>query len=341
MAAVNDIAIDLGTSNVLIYMVGKGIVLREPAVVAMDRESRRPKAVGGDAYRMIGRTPSSIVAVRPMRQGAMADFEMTSQMLRTFVASVVGRHLFARPHAVMSVPTGVNDVEKRQLISVLIDAGMRRTQLIDKPIAAALGIGLDINAAYGSMIVDMGAGVSDIAVVASGEVVVAGTVPIGGDAFDDAIIRYLRKKDNLLVGERTAEEIKINIGTAVAPLSELTMEVTGRNLISGLPKTQRVSSMEVYEAVREPLAGLIEAIQAVIERTPPQLASDIFNRGIAFTGGAAALAGLAEAVYKSLNIPCGIADDPQTCVVMGCGRVLEDPTLRSFLQGGRRSIGRG
>ena len=340
MPAVNDIAIDLGTSNVLVYMVGKGIVLREPAVVAMDRETHRPKAVGADAYRMIGRTPSSITAVRPLRQGTMTDFEMTSQMLRTFVASVVGRHLFARPHAVMSVPTGINDVEKRQLISVLIDAGMRRTQLLDKSIAAALGIGLDINAAYGSMVVDMGAGVTDIAVIASGEVGVAACVPIGGDAFDDAIIRYLRKKDNLLVGERTAEEIKINIGTAVAPVSPLSMEVTGRNLISGLPKTQTVTSDEVYEAVREPVGQLIEAIQSVIERTPPQLASDIFNRGIAFTGGAAALGGLAEAVYRSLNIPCGIADDPQTCVVMGCGRALEDPSLRGYLQGERRSFRR-
>ena len=340
MAQVNDIGVELGTSNVLIYMKGKGIMLREPAVVAVERDSRKILAVGSDAYRMIGRTPGNVVAVRPLRQGTVADFELTSTMLRYFVSNVVGRRLFARPRAVVSVPSGVNEVEKRSIISIMFDAGMRRTQLLDRPIAAALGVGIQFEEAYGSMIVDMGAGVTDIAVLSMGEVVVSSCVPIGGDYFDDAIIRYLRKKHNLLIGERTAEEIKINIGCAVPQVSDISMDVTGRNLISGLPKTQSVTTGEIYEALKDAIGELIEAIQAVIERTPPQLASDIFDDGIVFSGGAAALTGLTEAVYAALRIPCGVADDPQTSVVMGCGRALEDLSGMKHLLENRKGWGR-
>ena len=340
MAQVNDIGVDLGTSNVLIYMKGKGIMLREPAVVAVERDSRKILAVGSDAYRMIGRTPGNVVAVRPLRQGTVADFELTSTMLRYFVGNVVGRRLFARPRAVVSVPSGVNEVEKRSIISIMFDAGMRRTQLLDRPIAAALGVGIQFEEAYGSMIVDMGAGVTDIAVLSMGEVVVSSCVPIGGDYFDDAIIRYLRKKHNLLIGERTAEEIKINIGCAVPQVSDISMDVTGRNLISGLPKTQSITTGEIYEALKDAIGELIEAIQAVIERTPPQLASDIFDDGIVFSGGAAALKGLTEAVYAALRIPCGVADDPQTSVVMGCGRALEDLSGMKHLLENRKGWGR-
>ena len=340
MAQVNDIGVDLGTSNVLIYMKGKGIMLREPAVVAVERDSRKILAVGSDAYRMIGRTPGNVVAVRPLRQGTVADFELTSTMLRYFVSNVVGRRLFARPRAVVSVPSGVNEVEKRSIISIMFDAGMRRTQLLDRPIAAALGVGIQFEEAYGSMIVDMGAGVTDIAVLSMGEVVVSSCVPIGGDYFDDAIIRYLRKKHNLLIGERTAEEIKINIGCAVPQVSDISMDVTGRNLISGLPKTQSVTTGEIYEALKDAIGELIEAIQAVIERTPPQLASDIFDDGIVFSGGAAALKGLTESVYAALRIPCGVADDPQTSVVMGCGRALEDLSGMKHLLENRKGWGR-
>ena len=341
MAQVNDIGIDLGTSNVLIYMKGKGIVLREPAVVAIERESKKVLAVGSDAYRMIGRTPGSVLAVRPLRQGTVADFELTSTMLRYFVSSVIVRRMFARPRAVISVPSGVNEVEKRSSISIMFDAGMRRTQLLDRPLAAALGVGLQFQEAYGTMIVDMGAGVTDIAVLSMGEVVVASCVPIGGDYFDDAIIRYLRKKYNLLIGERTAEEIKVNIGCAVPQANEISMDVTGRNLISGLPKTQAITTGEIYEALKDPVSELIEAIQAVIERTPPQLASDIFEDGIVFSGGAAALTGLSEAVYAALHVPCGVADDPQTSVVMGCGRALEDLSgMKHLLGDARRGWGR-
>jgi len=232
-------------------------------------------------------------------------------------------------------------VEKRSIISIMFDAGMRRTQLLDRPIAAALGVGLQFQEAYGTMIVDMGAGVTDIAVLSMGEVVVSSCVPVGGDYFDDAIIRYLRKKHNLLIGERTAEEIKVNIGCAIPLANEVTMEVTGRNLISGMPKTQAVTTSDIYEALKEPVSELIEAIQAVIERTPPQLASDIFEDGIVFTGGAAALNGLSEAVYAALKVPCGVADDPQTSVVMGCGRALEDiNSMKHLLGDGRRSWNR-
>ena len=340
MAQVNDIGVDLGTSNVLIYMKGKGIMLREPAVVAVERDSRKILAVGSDAYRMIGRTPGNVVAVRPLRQGTVADFELTSTMLRYFVSNVVGRRLFARPRAVVSVPSGVNDVEKHSIISIMFDAGMRRTQLLDRPIAAALGVGIQFEEAYGSMIVDMGAGVTDIAVLSMGEVVVSSCVPIGGDYFDDAIIRYLRKKHNLLIGERTAEEIKINIGSAVPQVGDLSMDVTGRNLISGLPKTQSVTTSEVFEALKDAVGELIEAIQAVIEHTPPQLASDIFDDGIVFSGGAAARQGLTEAVSATLRIPCSLADDPQTSVVMGCGRALEDLSGMKHLLEGRKGLGR-
>ncbi|MBR2718078.1 MAG: rod shape-determining protein [Clostridia bacterium] len=336
MAQVNDIGIDLGTSNVLIYMKGKGIVLREPAVVAIERETKKVLAVGNDAYRMIGRTPNNVLAIRPLRQGTVADFELTSTMLRYFVGNVVGRRMFSRPRAVISVPSGVNEVEKRSIISIMFDAGMRRTQLLDRPIAAALGVGIQFQEAYGTMIVDMGAGVTDIAVLSMGEVVVSSCVPVGGDYFDDAIVRYLRKKHNLLIGERTAEEIKVNIGCAIPMANEITMDVTGRNLISGMPKTISVTSADIYEALKEPVSELIEDIQAVIERTPPQLASDIFEDGIVFTGGAAALNGLSEAIYAALKVPCGVADDPQTSVVMGCGRALEDLNGMKHLLGDSR-----
>lgn len=341
MAQVNDIGVDLGTSNVIIYMKGKGIVLREPAVVAIERESKKVLAVGSDAYRMIGRTPSNVLAVRPLRQGTVADFELTSTMLRYFVGNVVGRRMFSRPRAVISVPSGVNEVEKRSIISIMFDAGMRRTQLLERPIAAALGVGLQFQEAYGTMIVDMGAGVTDIAVLSMGEVVVSSCVPIGGDYFDDAIVRYLRKKHNLLIGERTAEEIKITAGSAIPGVNKAPMDVTGRNLISGMPKTMSLTPDDVYEALKEPVSDLIEAIQAVIERTPPQLASDIFEDGIVFSGGAAALSGLSEAVYASLKVPCGVADDPQTSVVMGCAMALEDLSgMKHLLGDGRRGWNR-
>ena len=330
MAQVNDIGIDLGTSNVLIYMKGKGIVLREPAVVAIDRDTRNAIAVGNDAYKMIGRTPGSVLAIRPLQNGSMVDFELLKTMLLYFLNKVVGKRLFARPRAVISVPTGVNSVEKRSINSVMFDAGIRRTQVIERPIAAALGVGLPFEDPYGTMIVDMGAGATDIAVLASAQVALSGYAPVGGDQFDDAIVRYLRK--------RTAEELKIQIGSAYPRQEEVAMDVTGRNLITGLPKTMTVTSTEIYEALKEPVAELIEAIQSIIERTPPQLANDVFEDGIILTGGAASLTGLCEALYDVLHVPCGVADDPQTSVVMGCGRVVDDLTGMKHLLGDSRHM---
>ena len=336
MASYNDIGIDLGTSHVLIYMKGKGIVLREPAVVAIDRDTRDVLAVGEDARRMVGRTPSSILAIRPLKQGVISDFELTSAMLRYFVLKVVGKRLFNRPRAIISLPTGVNEVEKRSIISTMFDAGMRRTQLLEKPIAAALGSGVPIDEAYGTMVVDVSAGVSDVAVLSMGQVVVGDCSKVGGDTFDDAIIRHLRRKHNLLIGERTAEELKINIGSAIPRADQLYLEVTGRNLLTGLPKTMRITSDEITEAMDESLQAFIESIHAVLERTPAELAADIFETGIFFTGGGSELSGLCEAVSAALKVPCTCADDPQTSVVMGCGLALEDPNLGRFLDDGRR-----
>ena len=339
MAQVSDLGIDLGTSNVLIYQKGRGIVLRQPAAVATDRVSKKVLAVGTEAYRMIGRTPGNVLALRPLRQGVVSDFELTNTMLRHFMGMVIGKRIFGRPRVVMSVPSGVNEAEKSSLISIMFDAGAKRTQLLDRPIAAAMGVGMDFQKPYGCMVVDMGAGVTDIAVLASGQVIEAASVCYGGDYFDDAIIRYLRKKHNLLIGERTAEEVKITLDTAIAPMTDLTEEITGRDLLSGLPKTMTVASSEIYEALKDAVADLIESIQGVIERTPPQLASDVFEDGIVLTGGAASLAGLPEAIYNELHIPCGVADDPQTSVVLGCGRALDNlNAYKSVLSDSRQGI---
>ena len=339
MAQVSDLGIDLGTSNVLIYQKGRGIVLRQPAVVAIERVSKKVLAVGTEAYRMIGRTPGNVLALRPLRQGVVSDFELTNTMLRHFMGMVIGKRIFGRPRVVMSVPSGVNEAEKSSLISIMFDAGAKRTQLLDRPIAAAMGVGMDFQKPYGCMVVDMGAGVTDIAVLASGQVIEAASVCYGGDYFDDAIIRYLRKKHNLLIGERTAEEVKITLGTAIAPMTDLTEEITGRDLLYGLPKTMTVASSEIYEALKDAVADLIESIQGVIERTPPQLASDVFEDGIVLTGGAASLAGLPEAIYNELHIPCGVADDPQTSVVLGCGRALDNlNAYKSVLSDSRQGI---
>jgi len=329
MAQVNDLGIDLGTSNVLIYMKGKGIVLREPAVVAIERQSKHVLAVGSDAYKMIGRTPGNVLAVRPLRQGTSSDFELTNTMLRYFVGHVIGKRFFSRPRVVMSVPTGVNDAEKHNLIRIMLDAGAKHTQLLDRPTAAALGVGIRFEEAYGSMIVDMSAGVTDIAVLSMGEIVSASCVPLGGDYFDDAIIRYLRKKHNLLIGERTAEEIKINIGSAVPQDNMITMEVTGRSLLSGLPESIPVATNELVDALAAPLSEIMECVRGLSERTPPELSADIRQNGIFLTGGGAMLRGLDAYLSERTGLPCRLAEDPVACVAIGTGRVLENPALYS------------
>ena len=325
MASAADIGIDLGTSNVVIYARSKGIVLNEPAVVALERDTRSIRAIGTEAHRMIGRTPSGITAMRPLREGMVSDFELTSSMLHYFVTRVIGKHMFSRPRAVLSLPSGVNEMERRSISAIMFEAGARRTQLLDRPVAAAIGAGINITDAYGSMIVDIGAGMTDIAVLSLGRVIVSDAAKLGGDHFDDAIIRYLRRKHNFLIGERTAEELKINVASAMPPVGSKTgMDVTGRNLISGLPKLMHITSDEVYEAIDDPLTALIEAIHAVLEHTPAELAADVFDNGIVLSGGGARLSGLADAISTALKVDCRVADNPQECVATGCGLTLEN-----------------
>ena len=331
MAQANDIGIDLGTSNVVIYMKGKGIVFREPSVVSIDQESHNIIAMGMEAYRMLGRTPGNIQVIRPLGQGEMIDFDLTSTMLRYFVSQVTGRHFLSRPRAILAVPTGIKDIEKKALITALFDAGVRRTQLLDKNIAAALGAQANFLGEFGALVVDISAGGTDLAVLYNGAPNRVSSLRIGGDQFDDAVIRYLRKKYNLLIGERTAEQVKITLGSAIRRDSVITMDVTGRNLISGLPKIMSIDSDEIYESLIDSVNDLIEGIQVLIEQTPPQLASDIFDGGVTLTGGGANLYGLAEAISQVLNVPCHVASEARDCVVLGCARILEEPSELRYL----------
>lgn len=325
MAQIGDIAIDLGTSNFVMYMKGRGICLREPCVVAIDRGTGNLLAIGTEAQRMIGRAPSSISLIKPFENGEIADFDIAGAMIRHFVGTVTGKHLLARPRAVIALPSGIKDLERKALIGVMFDAGMRRTQTVDKCVAAGLGASLNFEGPFGAMIVDISSAASDIAVLCNSQVAIGTSVRIGGDHFSDSILRFIRRKYNLLVGENSIEQVKITLGSAVPRESEVTMDVTGRNLISGLPKTQNIVSSDIYEALKDDVNDLIEAIQIVIERTPPQLASDIFDKGITLTGGGACLYGLAEAIESVLNIPCNVANDARDCIVMGCAKIIEDP----------------
>ena len=324
MASNLDIGIDLGTASVVIYGKGKGVVLNEPAVIAFHRDSRNVIAVGMDAHRMLGRTPSSVVAVRPLQNGMVPDLELAVTMLRYFVRRAVPKRLIGGPRVLISVPDGVNEMERHSLMASLFEAGARRTQMIERPIAAAIGAGLPIGEAYGEMICDIGGGVTEIAVISQGRLIVRESIKIAGDAFDDAIIRYLRRKHNLLIGELTAEDLKISLGSVLPRNEQFYMEVTGRNLITNLPKVMRITSDEITEALDEPLQQLLEAIHDVLEHTPAELVADIVETGITLTGGGALLAGLSDAVSKSLMMPCTLAENAQECVAMGCGMTLEN-----------------
>lgn len=333
--AAGDLGIDLGTSNVVVYMKGRGVIFREPSVVAVDRETNNIIAFGTEAYRMIGRAPSNVSIIRPLAQGEMIDFDLTNSMLRYFITNITGKRFLARPRAVMAVPSGVKEMEKKALVSAMFDAGLRRTQLLDRTIAAALGAQLNFLGSYGSLVADMSAGGTDLAVLCNSAVTVMSSVPVGGDHFDDSVIRYLRKKHNLLIGERTAEQVKMTLGGAVRRNPKVVMDVTGRNLISGLPKTLAIDSDEIYEALVDNVNELIEGVQVVIERTPPQLASDIFEGGLTLTGGASGLYGLAERISDVLKIPCHVAQDAKDCVVLGCAKVLMNPAgMRHLLERG-------
>ena len=334
-----DIGIDLGTASVLVYIKGKGIVLQEPSVVAIDRNTNKILAVGEEARLMLGRTPGNIVAIRPLKEGVISDYEVTEKMLRYFIDKAVGRRRLFKPRMIVCVPSGVTEVEKRAVKDAANNAGARNTQLIEEPIAAAIGAGLDIAKASGNMIIDIGGGTSDIAVISLGGIVVSTSIKVAGDKFDEAIVRYMRKKHNVMIGERTAEELKINVGTAFPREVQVKMEVRGRNLISGLPKTMEVTSDEMLEALAEPVSAIADAVHSVLERTPPELSADISDRGIVMTGGGSLLNGLDKLISQRTNIPVYIAEDAVSCVAIGTGQSLDnfDLLMETDVNSGRRN----
>ena len=318
-----DIGIDLGTASILVYIKGKGVVLKEPSVVAFDADTNKIKAIGEDARLMLGRTPENIIAVRPLRQGVISDYKVTERMLKYFIDKAVGRHMFRRPRICVCVPSGVTQVEKRAVEDATIQAGAREVAIIEEPIAAAIGAGIDISRPCGNMIVDIGGGTTDIAVVSLASTVVSTSIKIAGDDFDESIVRYMRKKHNLLIGERTAEEIKIRVGCAY-PLPEImTMTVKGRNLVTGLPKSVEITSDSIEEALREDTGQIVEAIRSVLERTPPELSADIAERGIILTGGGALLTGLEELIEAKTGIHTVTAKEPMTAVAIGTGKYID------------------
>ncbi len=318
-----DIGIDLGTANVMVYIKGSGIVLKEPSVVAVDDQTKKVLAIGEEARKMIGRTPGNIRALRPLRDGVIADYDTTEVMLKHFIDRVHGRRSFLKPRVMICIPSGVTTVEKRAVLEAANQAGARKTYLIEEPVAAALGAGLDISQPSGNMVVDIGGGTTDVAVLSLGGVVLSKSLRIGGDKLDDAIIRYVKKEYNLLIGERTAEEIKVDIGSAFPEDDDRFLEIRGRDLVTGLPKTVKITAAQSYEAMEEPIMAIIEVIRQVMELTPPELAADIVERGLILTGGGALLNGLDKLLVRETGVPIHIADDPLSCVALGTGVALE------------------
>ncbi|MCL5773530.1 MAG: rod shape-determining protein [Firmicutes bacterium] len=314
------IGIDLGTASVLVYVKGKGIVLREPSVVAIDKNTDRILAVGEQARQMLGKTPANIVAIRPMRDGVIADYEVTEAMLKYFINRVCGRRRLFRPSVMICVPAEVTSVEKRAVIEAALSAGAKRAFLIEEPMAAAIGAGLSVEEPGGNMVVDIGGGTSDVAVISLGGIVVSESIRVAGNKMDEAIVRYVRKNYNLMIGERTAEDIKIKIGSAFPQQDPLIMDIRGRDLINGLPKTISINSEETRDALEEPLSAIVEAVKSVLERTPPELAADIIERGIVLTGGGSLLRGLDQLLSKATGMPVRVADDPISCVAIGTGQ---------------------
>ncbi|MBE6878969.1 MAG: rod shape-determining protein [Ruminococcaceae bacterium] len=319
-----DVGIDLGTANTLVFMKGKGVIMREPSVVAVDTKNDTVKFVGNDAKEVIGRTPGSIVVVRPLKDGVIADFDVTASMLRIFIKKACGTSLLFKPRIVICIPSGVTEVERRAVREASIAAGAGQVMIIEEPMAAAIGAGLPVQEATGNMVVDIGGGTSEVAVIALNGIVASRSVRTGGDEFDAAIIAYIKRKFNLLIGERTAEQIKMEIGTAFKLDEDLTLEVKGRNLINGLPKNITVTSEDVREALQEALEKIIEAIKETLERTPPELAADIISSGITLTGGGALLKGLDKLINQETGIDVYIAENPLDCVANGTGHVLDN-----------------
>ncbi len=319
-----DIGIDLGTASILVYIKGKGVVLKEPSVVAFDRDTNKIKAIGEDARLMLGRTPGNIVAVRPLRQGVISDYIVTEKMMDYFIKKALGRRTtFRRPRIAVCVPSGVTEVEKKAVEDATYQTGAKEVFVIEEPIAAAIGAGIDISKPCGNMIVDIGGGTSDIAVISLGGTVVSASIKVAGDDFDEAIVRYMRKKHNLLIGERTAEDLKIKIGSCFPRQEPDYMDVRGRNLVTGLPKTVKVSSEETEEALKETTAQIVDTIHSVLEKTPPELAADIADRGIVLTGGGSLLRGLEDLIASKTGINTMTAEDPMTAVAIGTGKYVE------------------
>lgn len=320
----NDVGIDLGTANTLIYVKGRGIVLNEPSVVAVEKSSGKVIAVGHEAKNMLGKTPEDIMAIRPMKDGVIADFEITEEMLRAFIQKVQKRKPLIRPRMVVCVPSGITEVEKRAVRDSAEHAGAREVYLIAEPIAAAVGVGLPVDQPSGNMIIDIGGGTTEIAVIALSGIVNDISVRVGGDEMDEAVVNYIKKTYNMLIGDQTGEMIKKKIGSAFPLDEEIEMEVKGRDLVAGIPKTLIINSAEIRESLREPILAIVEAVRMSLERTPPELAADIVDTGIVMTGGGSLLRGLDALLREETNLPINIVKDPLSCVVMGAGKVLAD-----------------
>ena len=318
-----DMGIDLGTANTLVYKRGKGIVLREPSVVAIQNDTKTVLAVGEEAKKMIGRTPGNIVAIRPMKDGVIADFDVTQSMLKYFIRKAYPRRTIIQPRVVVCVPSGVTEVEKKAVEDAALQAGARECYLIEEPMAAAIGAGLPVEEPTGSMVVDIGGGTTEVAIISLGGIVTARSIRIGGDELDEAIVQYIKKAYNLMIGERTAEEVKITVGSAYPKAVEQKMIIRGRDLVSGLPKTLEITSKEIMEALKEPVSHIVDAIKYTLEKTPPELAADIMEIGIVLTGGGALLDGLDRLVRKETGMPVQIAEEPLDCVVLGTGKAIE------------------
>ena len=332
-----DLGIDLGTASILVFAKGKGIVLNEPSVVAIDQNTGDFLAVGEEARSMLGRTPGNIRAIRPMRDGVISNYSITEKMLKYFYNRAVGKTLL-KPRVIICVPSGITEVEKRAVLEASNHAGASKTFLIEEPIAAAIGSGLDITAPSGNMVIDIGGGTTDVAVISLGGIVISRSIRIAGDDCDEAITRYIRRKHNLMIGERTAEELKLNIGTAYPREKDISMEIRGRNLVTGLPKNIEIYSSEMLEAMEEPLAQIIETIHQVLEKTPPELAADIGNEGVMLAGGGAKLYGMDKLVSEKTGIKVKIAENPIGAVAMGTGKALDWIELLASEQIGPDSI---
>lgn len=319
-----DIGIDLGTANVLIHVKGRGVVLDEPSVVTLESDTKRVLAVGEQARRMVGRTPGNITTIRPLRDGVIADFEVTEMMLKYFIDRVGGRTWYSRPRILICAPTNITSVEQKSIREAAERSGAKEVFMEEEPKAAAIGAGMDIYQPSGNMVVDIGGGTTDVAVLSMGDVVTASSIKVAGDKFDEAILRYIKQKYKLLIGERTAEDIKVTIGTVRPGLMKSEMDIRGRDMVSGLPQTLTITAAEVKEALWDPVSSIVAAAKSVLERTPPELSADIIDRGVVLTGGGALLNGLDELLSEQLHVPVWVAEDPMHCVVKGTGIMLDN-----------------